>query len=197
MWEGLRSSSSSVTIGVPQGSVLGPLLFTAYVSPVSRLLASFGIVHHSYADDTTLVLAADPPSNSLSLLESCTTSVSTWFAFNGLQLNANKSEVLHVGTRERRQAITLSLSTHLSVAGSSLSLSSTSKILGVIFDPSLNFDAHISEICRTANYHLRALAHIRQFVSVSSANLIACANISSRLDYCNSLLTGLSSHNLH
>src|SRR6476661_7089361 len=107
MWEGLRSSSSSVTIGVPHGSVLGPLLFTAYVSPVSRLLASFGLVHHSYADDTTFALAADPPSNSLSLLESCTTIVSTWFAFNGLKLNANKSEVLYVGTRERRQAITL------------------------------------------------------------------------------------------
>ena len=93
--------------------------------------------------------------------------------------------------------MTLALSSHLSVAGSPLVLSSTSKILGIIFDPTLNFDAHISEVCKTANYHLRALAHIRRFLSVSSANLIACAIISSRLDYCNSLLTGISSYNLH
>ena len=52
-------------------------------------------------------------------------------------------------------------------------------------------------MCRSANYHLRALAHIRRFLSVSSANLVACSIVSSRLDYCNSVLNGLSSYNIH
>ena len=60
----------------------------------------------------------------------------------------------------------------------------------------MNFDSHVSEICRSANYHLRTLSHIRKFLSVSSANVQACAIVSSRLDYCNSVLNGLSSHNL-
>jgi len=197
MWEGARSLTTVVTMGVPQGSVLGPLLFSAYVSPISRLLTSLGLVHHSFADDTTLILTADSPSSSLPLLERSTTILSDWFAFNGLQLNADKSEVLLVGTQEKRKVLSLSLQSHLVLAGTPVVLSSTSKILGVTFDPALNFDAHVSDICRSANFHLRALSHIRHFLSISSANLIASSIISSRLDYCNSLLLGVSSHNIH
>ena len=58
-------------------------------------------------------------------------------------------------------------------------------------DNALNFDSHVSKICRSAKYHLRALSHIRKFLSVSSANMLVCAIVSSRLDYCNSVLSGL------
>src|SRR5277367_42917 len=196
-WNDTRSTVSVVSIGVPQGSVLGPLLFCAYVSPISRLLGTFGLHHHSYADDTTLILSADSASSPFSLLESCTSALSDWFSFNGLQLNPTKSEILLVGSREKRRLAELSISSNLTIAGSTVPLSSTTKILGLVFDSSLSFDSHISEVCRSANYHLRALAHIRQFLSVSSANLIASAIISSQLEYCNTALAGLSSHNLH
>jgi len=196
-FNGDRSSTSSICVGVPQGSVLGPLLFCAYVSPISRLLASFGLIHHSYADDTTLILSVESPSTLLSLLDQCTTALCNWFLFNGLQLNPKKSEVLLVGSREKRKILSLSLCPGLTIAGTTIDLSTTTKILGVIFDAALSFDSHISQICKSANYHLRALAHIRRFLSVSTANLIACSIISSRLDYCNSVLNGTSSHNLH
>ena len=196
-WNGVRSSSSSVLMGVPQGSVLGPLLFCAYVSPVSRLLATFKLIHHSYADDTTLILSIDSTSALSALLETSTSALCNWFLFNGLQLNPAKSDVLLVATREKRKVLNLALDSGLTIAGSSVKLSSTSKILGLTFDAALSFDSHISEVCKSANYHLRALAHIRRFLSVSSANLIACSIVSSRLDYCNSSLTGLSSYNIH
>ena len=71
-WNGVLSPNVPVSMGVPQGSVLGPLLFNAYVSPISRLLTSFGLLHHSYADDTTLILSVDSSATLIPLLDRCT-----------------------------------------------------------------------------------------------------------------------------
>ena len=176
---------------------LGPLLFCAYTSPVSRLINLYGLLHHSYADDTTLWFSMASDSSIKSRIEACISAMATWFLFNGLQLNPDKSETLLVGTREGRRLAMPLFNSGLSIASSPTSLSNSTKILGVTFDPALNFDIHISEICRSANYHLRTLSHIRSFLSVSSANLIASAIISSRLDYCNAVLNGVSSSNLN
>ena len=196
-WNGVNSSSMPLVTGVPQGSVLGPLLFSVYISPVSRLLDSLGLKHHVYADDTTLLLSADPNLSLISRLASSSCALSNWFLFNNLQLNPSKSEVTLVGSRDKLRELCPFLASGLSLAGSPISLSPSTTILGVTFDSSLNFDSHVSEICRTVNYHLNALAHIRRFLSIPTANLIASSIIASRLDYCNSILTGLSSHNLN
>ena len=90
-----------------------------------------------------------------------------------------------------------SLISGVSVAGSFVPLVNSTKILGVTVDSTLSLDCHVSEICRTINFHLRALSHIRQYLTVTSANLIACSIIASRLDYCNSLFSGLSTYNIH
>src|SRR5206468_4064121 len=67
-----KSTICNMTSGVPQGSVLGPLLFSAYLSPISRLIQSFGLLHHIYADDITLILSFDPKLSPLKLLNDCT-----------------------------------------------------------------------------------------------------------------------------
>jgi hypothetical protein len=150
---------------------------------------------------------ADPLSSPLDHLNKCTTALTSWFLFNGLQLNPSKSEVILVGSKAKcRSALSSlgfiispddSLTTGVNVAGSFVPLLSSTKILGVTFDSALSFDIHISEICRVANFHLRALSHIRQYLTTSSANLIACSIVGSRLDYCNALFSGLSAYNIH
>jgi len=129
-------------------------ILCVYISPVSRLFDSFGLVHHFYADDTTFFLPSDPVPSSLNHLESCSSALCCWFLFNGLQLNPKKSEVFLVGTREGCKSLSPLLASGLTIAGTPLPLSSSVKILGVTFDSTLSFDAHVSEIYRSANYHL-------------------------------------------
>ena len=72
-----RSSETTLEVGVPQGSVLGPLLFAVYCSPVADVIASHGVRCHQYADDTQLHLAmrVDNTAAGLSILAACTTDV--------------------------------------------------------------------------------------------------------------------------
>ena len=95
-----KSTETKLEVGVPQGSVLGPLLFAVYCSPVADVIASHGVRHHQYSDDTQLHLAmrADNTAAGLSILATCTADVKLWFMQNGLQLNPDKSEALIMGT---------------------------------------------------------------------------------------------------
>ena len=70
------------------------------------------------------------------------------------------------------------------------------KNLGVIFDSDNSFDNHFAKLCRTCYYHLHDLRRIRKFLSVKTAILLANAMVSSRLDYCNSLLYAVSKSNI-
>ena len=75
------------------------------------------------------------------------------------------------------------------VAGSDINYSVQLKSLGVTLDQNLSFDQHVSNIVKASNYNIRALRHIRPMLDKTVANIVACSIVSTRLDYCNSLLT--------
>ena len=70
------------------------------------------------------------------------------------------------------------------------------KNLCVTFDSGNTFANHITKVCRACYYHLKDLRHIRKFLSVETAALLANSMISSRIDYCNSLLYGVTNYNV-
>ena len=94
-----KSDVWSCDSGVPQGSVLGPILFSAFVSPISRIMEAHGIKYHQYADDTQLyteVRSLD--STQTEALSKCVSALTFWFLDNGLQLNSSKTEAMIFGT---------------------------------------------------------------------------------------------------
>ena len=201
------SSSPRTTIdtGVPQGSVLGPLLLVLFISPIANVINSDqpngnnSISFHQYADDTQLYIGTNSSTlaHQVALIESCTQRVHDWLLNNGLHLNPTKSEAIAFFNPRSKPLETLAKSiTSISVAGSPIKFQSSIKNLGVYLDSKMSFDKQVSEICKASYFHIRALRHTRSSLTTEACKTIATAIVGSRLDYCNSLLVGTSTSNL-
>ena len=104
----LQSAFGVVTSGVPQGSVLGPILFLLDIADVTDIVLRSGLNVHSYADDTQLYVHCNAVNCAAEAarLASCIEKLDGWMASNRLKLNADKTQVMWVGTRQQLKKIT-------------------------------------------------------------------------------------------
>ncbi len=185
------SSFSHIKYGVPQGSILGPILFSLYMLPLGEVIHRHGISFHCYADDTQLYLPVKPTDLSmLSSLQDCLSDIKNWMSLNFLQLNPNKTEILVIGSQHITNQILPStgyLSQHIKPVA---------RNLGVLFDSNLCFEQHIIKLVQSCFYQLRNIAKIRPILTFRDAETVIHAFISSRLDYCNSLFSCLNQKTL-
>ena len=97
----ILSDKVTLSYGVPQGSVLEPVLFTLYTTPLSAIIPSFDINHHLYSNDTQIYMSLSVlnAKESLEKLQHCLMGVSAWMTGSKLKLNPSKTEFLLIGTK--------------------------------------------------------------------------------------------------
>ena len=185
-----RSGEVPVTCGVPQCSVLGPLLYILYTADVERLFVSYRFKVHMCADDTQAYTHCRP-SDALQITHEfieASEVLCSWMHSNRLLLNPAKTQLIWFGTRCQ-----LSKIDHTSLLSVFPQLSFTTSVrdLGITLDSELTLTEHINALCRSCFYHLRQLRVIRRTLDLSSASTLVHSFICSRLDYGGSLYIGL------
>uniref|UniRef100_A0A3P8U7G5 Reverse transcriptase domain-containing protein n=1 Tax=Amphiprion percula TaxID=161767 RepID=A0A3P8U7G5_AMPPE len=184
------SLPASLSSGVPQESILGPVLFSLYMLPLGAIIAKHNLSFHLYADDIQLYLPVLPnAASALDSLHSCLSDIKHWLAQNFLHLNENQTEYILFAPSDL----------HLNIlSGSSLSfpVSNTVKNLGVIFDSELRFDRQIVSIVKASFFQLRLLTKVKPFLSKCDLEKAIHTFISSCIDYCNALYFGATQSSL-
>ena len=166
------------------------MLFTMYIKPLSAIIDSHSIIHHSFADDLQLQMSAPPDriSELLHSMQSCISDVKAWATANMLKLNDSKTELMLVTSKRSKHLH--NLPTSITIGNAQIPLKQSVKNLGFTLDCHLTMNEHVSNIARTCYYELRRLASIRRFLTSTATATLVSAFVLSRIDYCNSLLFG-------
>jgi hypothetical protein len=186
-----QSLSSSLNCGVPQGSVLGPILFTLFISGISDIISNHNQVQHIlYADDIQLFMRSRPNdiSSAITTIEGCISDIKSWLTVSRLLLNPSKTEFIILASRSN---IPITLNSAIKVSGLTIPCKDQVRDLGFLLDSALTLERHVSATRKSAFSYLRMLSKIRQYLTAAQASLLAQALAISRVEFCCSLLLGL------
>ena len=198
---------------VPQGSCAGPVLYTVYASTFQEVIEnpSLSVLTHGqtgnhrnpvktdlhrFVDDHTLKNSFQAKSRvaeqtSIKLLENTAIDVKSWMDKNQLCMNDGKTEFIMFGSRQMLQLCTTN---SIHVNGSNIARSEVIRYLGVWLDQSLQLRTHINNKCRIVMLNLQRVKLVRPFLAESPAHTLTNGLITSHLDYCNAIFSGIPNY---
>ncbi len=190
------SDIKKVKYGVPQGSVLGPILFTIYMTPLGEIISECGMKRQMYADDTGLYHSISPidvvnQDITLNKIKNCIAEVKDFLMSNKLKVNDDKTIFMLLGAQYWLNKLNLN---NIQIGETIVEPVDHTKNLGVIFDKEMTMQAHVNYICKRGYYHVKDLFSLRKFLDENDTNTAAHAFVTSIMDYGNSLLYGISDY---
>ena len=168
------SSWKDLILGVPQGSVLGPLLFNIYLNDLFFFLKDVGICN--FADDTTTYISDESLENVLKSLEKNSMLAIRWFENNYMKLNTDKCRLIVSGYKHEQ--------VWANIGKDLIWESNDVKLLGVTIDRDLKFDKHVLKFCSKANQKLSALSRVANLLSFNKRRTLFEAFVESQFKYC-------------
>ena len=168
------STWTKTSLGLPQGSVLGPLLFNISLNDLFLFLEETEVCN--YADDTTIYTCGPNVENVLAKLENDALLISEWFPNNRMRLNEDKCHLMIFGGKSNEVSV--------KIGEASVKESKEEKLLGIIFDQTLSFKQHVRALCKKASQKLHALARISCYMDTETLKQAMQAFVLSHFGYC-------------
>ena len=185
------SHAHTINFSVPQGSILGPVLFSCYVSTLHEVIKqNSDTIILSYADDHAFTQAFTQKDTLVKqIVEEKVNRIKSWMCMNHLQMNDTKIEFITLGTTHQLNKKNLD---SITFSDTTCNSSKTIKFLGVFLDETLSFKQHVAACAKSALYGIHLIKNVRKYLTMATTKKLMCTLVVSQLDCINSILTNIS-----
>ncbi|MCG7869794.1 MAG: hypothetical protein JAY74_25915 [Candidatus Thiodiazotropha taylori] len=178
-----KSDSKDIICGVPQGSILGPLLFLIFINDLPLILQNVVAATDLYADDTTIYDVQSDKQTLENNLQKSLNLLKQWCKENGMLLNTNKTKVMLITSRRKRLNLK-DKSLMLKYNDLDLKVVNNDKILGINIDENLIWNSQYQQVVKKVSSHLWLLSQISSYLTIEYRLLFYNAYIRPHFDYC-------------